>query len=872
MLNVPITLAEGQSVQDLEGKEFLLMNTKQIGGQKGDLVRVYLRGEKSFYVDVHIPRLFHTWPRSKDFLWRKEDELKSRASKYITSTEFLPATIENGVQKYTLRVQGQRELKKFLQKPFIESDSGDEQISWILPEYSKVKVENGLLVVKGPATLEEVLSLPRATWDNEAFKAGKDFYNTICSNNYLFKDPKNPKNDFERQISVFMTGLTHRDIAKDLSSSIKKTDPAIVGSHNFAYDSLQLRILTKKLMLSDVQPQIDNSILKKYENRISIAFLQAQAALPKLMEDWIAKRKQKKRKQETTMSPVTLMRKLGLNKEPKEVKDMVVYRFALADPYFLDWLNPLAEDFFTPGVDDTRPNIAATIVSGFSQEPEIAGRDLICTLAWARKHAPILKKTLECISGYRKIPYKKDVGDYDTLEDLCVRAARGDKKASATEQEYNAADNKVHMQLLESLFPVIAVERDAFETTFQAVCFHSQTNLAVTLGSKRHFFRFNFPRSLRRGLRDYDIYETKLRLLKSVGPQLDSQRGVFEEPLIVVYPKFLQVALENVLRNEPAYQKLNDAAKKFTNPQDKLVFLRDIDALCVEPVFNLSSNDEEYDVPYHVLFGKTRKEIRDNININVYRTKELLSVAGADVVNFDNRFLYLKPQDFTKAYEMLKKSDLFEIYGISQRTLSASPGRIIALIDDTVLTPGLDLEGRRGLRCYFEKDILEKIGEWAEGKLTIDELKGYCNQRFVALTQGKIPKEELFFEIRAGLDAEDYSYRARLQERVRFLIERSAKAGESLAFGYGIMDNSRKEYDLGMFMSDVVKVDVQKYQDKFFGVKEKGSKYRSFANSSLGDLLASVFPSSTDNDKIALMRCFNGDTLQQTLADFNYLF
>ncbi|MEM2874164.1 MAG: hypothetical protein QW063_01820 [Candidatus Nanoarchaeia archaeon] len=492
---------------------------------------------------------------------------------------------------------------------------------------------------------------------------------------------------------------------------------------------------------------------------------------------------------------------------------------------------------------------------------EVAGRQLFCSMSFARNNLWSSNNKLSTVANFLGIQYEKGL-DYEELEELVQKAERGDAYARECIKTYCLEDCEIHLKLAKRLLPIALREALAFETDLMSVCFTSKATLARKLRDKRYFESLGtYRRDRTTELQEFDIYAEKIRMMKSA-LNLETKRGYFTEPLIVVFPRFLEFGFFDLLSRERAAAILRQGIAKSQSPIDKIIFRRDLEALCEEPLFDLYAYKNSTDKMKDVFLGRYKIDpniIERKLFASLEDFKNLLKVANVEVINYSNRFLFLKPKENLKqSLQILERSPLVDVYATTKTVISGSSGRILASIDGIAITSQLDIYGRKGLRTDFEREIYSYLLDFITGKLARSKLFTILKQRFVDLAQGKVPKIDLVYHIEAEFEPQYYSWPAQETERVKALKDLGARQGDKFVFGYGIGEDGKpKRCKIEEFLKNDIELNIARYQEKFFGEEAKKGG-RKFPDGSISDLIYSICPACSTSERVELGRFFEG--------------
>jgi hypothetical protein len=290
---------------------------------------------------------------------------------------------------------------------------------------------------------------------------------------------------------------------------------------------------------------------------------------------------------------------------------------------------------------------------------------------------------------------------------------------------------------------------------------------------------------------------------------------------------------------------------------------RDLEALCEEPLCDLqkymNTREAGTDKIFYGRYNRTDpKDLDKSLSRELNALEVLLKNAKVDVVNYSKRFLFLKPKgSLSSSKQILQDSPLVDIYGLTDVAVSGHGGRIFASIDKKPISYELDIYGRKGLRTDFEREVYSYLLDFVTNRMTKPELFTKLKSRFAELAQNKISKVDFIFYTNTELEPWEYSWPAQNHERVKAFNALGARKGDKLVFGYGIDKfGDKRRFKAEDFFRDDVKIDIEAYQDKFFGnAIETG---RNLSQGTISDLVYSICPAKKDYERLELARFLEG--------------
>ena len=521
------------------------------------------------------------------------------------------------------------------------------------------------------------------------------------------------------------------------------------------------------------------------------------------------------------------------------------------------------EEIFPIGADETKPYIHAFL--GFFKMPRVNGRILLDSMNFAQNWGWSRNNKLETVCNFLGIDFEKSL-NYGELEDLVEKWEReGDSDAIRIIHTYAKQDVESTLELLEKLREDIFDLAWLFETRIDNISYVSKLSLAMGLRTRRRFEKLNdIRRSIRHELEDFDIDKVKINLLKGNGFSLASERGYFStRDIYAVYTSFLSNALKPIIKNDKTFKFVYDIILSKKTPESKIIFQQAVDAFCEELIFDLSSKRTEGQV-FKAIYGATKDEVRRDLFDTITRMHQFIDKNDLEIVNYTSKFLFVRPKKHKQGIEKLLESHPnFTIYGRADRVISGHSGNMIALMENGVLiTPGtinMDANTKKGHRTPFERQTIEQFGTLLLYK-GYETALNYLEERCSDLANGKIPRKDLLFELRARRDWR--SYVDQDSERGQAIQQFKLQDEEKVSYGR-IAEGRLLEK---AFLESNAPIDLEWYQEKFFGgYREAGS--REFHKGTIGDIAYSVLADRGKEQKLALQNILEG-TSEATDIEF----
>lgn len=506
---------------------------------------------------------------------------------------------------------------------------------------------------------------------------------------------------------------------------------------------------------------------------------------------------------------------------------------------------------FTIGVDGTEPRMSGGR-GGLVKKIKVNGRLAIDTLGFAQHWLWSPSNKLEAIADFFGITYLKSL-DYGSLEELVIS---GDEKAIEKVKKYCLEDNITHYKLVKKILSYVLNISFAFQTDTDSVCYVSKQRLARKLYDKLHYETFNKFRTVSLKRNKFDIKEYKLKILKEA-KFIKSERGFFEYPIQIFYSGFLVKALFEAIKQNESIRELYGEAITTDDKIEKIIYFQALDAFLSECVFD-STHYELLDWEFKKLYGLNRKEVKPKINQSLHLIESLFKKYNLRSINYSDKFIFLNGKLTDEALSNLEASGLAYL-GQSDKTISGRNGRVIASIDEKIISSGIALN-RSGGRTYFEKETINEFIRYLF-KSDKDTAMSYLSKRCRELANGDISKEELIFVTVPGYELDEYSYPALKHRRVQTLINLGAEKNKKIAYAYGLNNGISEEMTLKDFMRDDIEIDLGKYHDRFFGPVTSTGRSRSFSKGNIADIVYSVMPARSKEDRERLTQIFEGKSV-----------
>ncbi|MFQ6010388.1 MAG: hypothetical protein ACE5J7_04700, partial [Candidatus Aenigmatarchaeota archaeon] len=450
-------------------------------------------------------------------------------------------------------------------------------------------------------------------------------------------------------------------------------------------------------------------------------------------------------------------------------------------------------------------------------------------------------------------PFEKSL-DYEEFEELMVKR---DKESLREAALYNIEDTERLFRLAKKVKKIALPIARALKTDLTSVCSVSQSNVARGRWNYEYFKSLKTYRPNKEFvMKDFDYKEEKMKLFerlmkKEENPfkKIKNNKGIYEN-VPAVYPIFTLSSLPHVKDKEieELYRMMQTS-----DPIEAVIYAEALDSLCEEPLFDLLC--WKYPLEYHPdLKGRKREMIKDyeivdavertrrnyigtykedpettfrNLAENIRGSISLLRTMKIGLLNYSNRFLFLEADE-----SVLDDIDysLFIPYETPTKFLSAGKGKLVAKIGKSLITSEADIEGKHGLKCEFEKEILLNYTDLVfDGKER--EAQEYIAEVSRKLASGKVPIEKLAKKVKRNKKV--YSEKAHKTERVRAIEYLGLKYKEEARFLYSVDTEFERIENM-----DENYIDIEKYQDKIFGPESK--RGRQFSKGSVGKYVAAV--------------------------------
>ena len=459
----------------------------------------------------------------------------------------------------------------------------------------------------------------------------------------------------------------------------------------------------------------------------------------------------------------------------------------------------------------------------FSKEVVIPGYQVADTFRFAQMWLSLPKNNLETLCNFYDIPFEKDRG-YEEIQALTDNPTPEGNLGNA---RYCMDDIGAQLALTKKMLEPIARIALTYGENFAKVS-TQKGGLAKKLRDKEWFDKFGnqrYDKSM--DLKNFDYYGSLNAFYENFGKGFGNKRGIFENVKIV---KPLLGFNHLALRKRPEIEKLKELALTDPDFRNKIIYSRAVDIYCEEPLLDLLDVDLHSDEsPFKELSEKML--VKKTFSAPFYRKKygfapglllynlldEVKETDLSKMINYSND-LFFVPADVE-----LPKEHFLEICK-ADKVISAGRGRVVAKIGNKIITPGVDLYGRHGLRTNFEK---ETIAEFA--RIAFEEGKWpalfYLNKQTMLLNQGKISEEKLNYKIKRYKDV--YSYRAHNTRRYKMIKEKSLQTGEQAKYSYDT---------------------IEAYKDIFFG--ERSTRGRLLSKGTISDFVFSVVKNENEGRKV----------------------
>lgn len=545
-----------------------------------------------------------------------------------------------------------------------------------------------------------------------------------------------------------------------------------------------------------------------------------------------------------------------------------------ADPVYLnshnlayDLLQPrkLTGEFF-PGVDGSEPKISGVISStGGLVIPDAHGRQLIDSYGFAKGWLWLPNNKLETVSNFFGINFKKGL-DYAGVEGTIRGVENGSMSVGEIEKvkDYCLEDAVTHYKLGKRIRPLVSKLAIALETGATQVCFSSKANLAEKLGRKKYFDSLNTLPFRKNKFQGIDVSAKKIELLEKDNTELirngkrvintkplPRENKFYNEPVMVVYPTFLSNIVVANTKNSNM-QKLQNWADCADNPIDKIVLQQGIDTLCIELLYDLESGFSGFFAKH----GASNQILAYQLDASANRLRQQLANNNIDIINYSNRFLFLKGNS-VDAHRIVKETNDLVLYGVSPNTISLGRRGIIAKVDGNIISPGISIYGRAGKTSFENKTIYAMAKLALNGDLAgaRDCLEVRCN-----LINYGLSRRDLIITTRMGQYMDEYTKRTYGTKRMCALLglETTPKKGERLSFGYVDINGEPTPLLAEQFLVSNYPISEQWYRNKFFGIKDQSSE---LSKGTISNIAYTIWP-----NKKRLIHLFRGN--QPTLLDF----
>jgi len=497
---------------------------------------------------------------------------------------------------------------------------------------------------------------------------------------------------------------------------------------------------------------------------------------------------------------------------------------------------------FNISADGEEPKIKA--LTGFLKKPHVFGKQIIDSLSFAQGRLCLLDNTLDSVGEYLVQHHKS--GSSSAVEELCQRAEAGDEAANQELKDYCLADCELHNEIMSQILPTVLITALCYETNTSSATYTSKSNNARTLRNRRYFERLNAVRYDRtKEMGKFNLRREKQRFFESLDYGFNIQRGTFRD-VAVIFPTFLHKILSPIIEADPTMSKLPGYIREAKYPFN-FILAQELDAFCEEPLFDYQqvlggSMDANF---FKLRYGMHPKEITDSFAQYQQNLRKALKKNQAEIINV-SRFLFIHSLNPSSLTEDL--SDEISA-GISSIMISASRGRVLANLEDSLFAEGIDLSGKKGLKTDFQRTFLK---DFSRIYLVEQDMLGafnYVHDRCRQLADNCVLKEDLVFKICLRREPKHYTENAHRTERFRAAVDLGYLKDEARFYGYGTtsLGESRK-FDIEEFMLDYVTPHIPMYLNKFFGTRTQ-SGGRRLEEQFMGDTLFSTAPLGGVNKK-----------------------
>ncbi len=483
---------------------------------------------------------------------------------------------------------------------------------------------------------------------------------------------------------------------------------------------------------------------------------------------------------------------------------------------------------YTVGVDGSEPVQKAS--AGFLNIPCVAGRQVFCSLAFARNWLWSARNRLQDIVRFYGRVYDKRLEGEEDIDTTTEKAKAGEPGARESLEQYCLEDCMHHFFLYNEMARPAQELARAFETDLTSICFVSKSRLAMKLRDKRYFQELNtFRKSRQADLQEFDIYKAKAGFLGRGEPVFRTERGFYGNNQIIyaAYLNMFPLALRESIAHDPSISRLYDAVEKAGNTRDKIILSQGLEAFAEELVFDLYSNMPNF------VFDKTYKisriDAENHIRNFVKNFKDFLVTNNLKLINYSDRFVVIKSDNTEDVSDVLNRCGFVTPLGICSWVISGPSGRTVMKVGDTVseacspptkvgctniIGTEWDFFGNRGLKTNFERNTLSEIVARVDRR-DLDEALNFCARQYQALKGGKVSKEMLVYKKKLREEPTNYTDIAQETQWYRDAVSLGAKKDEEVRYGYaeGYKNPLREEE----FLKPDIKPDIPKYMQNIFG-------------------------------------------------------
>lgn len=466
--------------------------------------------------------------------------------------------------------------------------------------------------------------------------------------------------------------------------------------------------------------------------------------------------------------------------------------------------------------------------------PRVYGRQALCSYGLARNYYPLPNNKLETVADFLGLDFEKGES-YESVEEKirAIESECANQEALVDDiKRYCAADAETHFEALKRMLPSISKLARAYSTDASSVCFVSKDRNASNYWNRNYFGALHAFRSKWAGDPNFDIVEEKQRMVR-LKVNLKRETAFVDEPVIVAMPRVFEPVLA---RHDENIKYLNDEVEDADDFRDAMVLQQGLESLCgdaVASVFNESPS-------VYARFGRVPGQFDSFFKNSAAKLASVLKRRGLEVINYDDRFLFMRADDTDAAVQMIKGSYNFVLYGVSPRAISVGSKCIIAEANDVLISPGLAIYGRSN-KINFETDVIlgaSRLALAGDLDAALDYLVEECNR----FNERGVDKSDLIFRTRIGQELDEYSAQATKTGRYRALtrLEPLPEKGDRVEYGYAVVDGEPAVLRREQFMGE--KVDLARYRKKLFGVhKDGGETKKEYSKGSISRIALVLF-------------------------------